>query len=306
VDRFVPEDGEPDFFCPPRADLGRPVAAYTSLARHEQPKPLAARLLPPLLISAGIIAALVIGTVVLQLVATNPLPPVALALGLPFLIGVALYLVFSIAFERSAFDHQCGYVGTQGCAFYSCKGSRDQLEPEQGFLYAQAAYLRVLTTHVFFEESYSYTNYVYIWTDRNNAALMEIRGMHGAHHHMPSLSSSYHLARVAEQVWSEYVLKVVLAKLAGGEAVDFPLSGDDCIRLRQGALQLHLQGKTQDFTPGDLAEMSIKEGHVALKEPGAQAGWFTESGFHRFEFADIANAQVFLLLMNQLFGIPIT
>lgn len=303
---LVPEDGDPDFFCDAPKKIGRVLTRYTSLATHVEPRSFVARFIPPTLISGGIIAVLLIATVLAQIFARNPFPALALAIGLPLLIFIVLFLVFSIAFERSGFGHACGYVGADGCAFYSCAGSRDHLEVEHVFRFKDAAHLRVRTTHVFFNNRYSHTNFYYVWTDADGVTLMEVGGSHESHDELPPITSSYHFAKQAENVWSAHLLKIVLAKLKEGGSYTFPLAADDYIRLRRDSLRLHLQGKIQEFSSDEITEMRIEQGHVSLKEPGARAGWFTESGIHRFEFGDIANAHVFILLMNKGFGIPIT
>jgi hypothetical protein len=306
-DQFVPLAGTPDFFHPPPLDIGKVLFSYTSLNTRTKPKPFAERFVPPAMISAGIIATIVIGLLFLQTGGPHRLPMLAIAIVLPMLILIVLFLCFTIGFDSTAFNHQCGYVGEHGCAYYTCEEIRENIAQSQVFLFRDAAYLRVKVTHVFREnqENYEHTGYSFVWTNEEEVELLVIYGSHTSHKREPPSSSSYRFGRAAEQVWCDHIQKNVLAILNQGGMVKFPLAGDNHIQIRPNSLWLHLKGKVQRFTAGDIAEMRITEGHVALKEPGAREGWFTDTGIYRFEFSDIANARVFLLLMNELFDVPI-
>ena len=55
-----------------------------------------------------------------------------------------------------------------------------------------------------------------------------------------------------------------------------------------------------------LSEIKVANGKVALKEEGAKEGRFFSAGVHSFSFGDLGNARVFLSLIEQVYGIPVT
>jgi hypothetical protein len=174
------------------------------------------------------------------------------------------------------------------------------------FLFKDADDLRVETTNHFYNGGYTHTTYSYVWTDDRDRQVFAVSGQHKALNKSPPRTDLYHFAQEAETSWSVYLLNRILGKLQAGGSWTFHLSGSNRIRIRSDLLQLTLRGNTQDFAPQDIAEMQIQNGQISLKEPGARAGWFTDTGIHHFSFAEVANARVFLLLVNHLFQVPIT
>src|SRR5207247_2620233 len=133
---------------------------------------------------------------------------------------VILLLVFGIAYQTMGFEHYCSYVGTKGCAIFTCSGQRRNIVNEQTLVF-QEAYdegvdLRVHTTHVIVNGSYSHTNYGYIWTNRDRKEVFTVGGTHNAHNDSPPSGSSYHLAEDAERTWSIFLLGKILPLLKSG------------------------------------------------------------------------------------------
>src|ERR1043165_9099715 len=295
---YGPPRGKPDFFRDAPKEIGQIHAAYTSLAKYVAPKSFATLFTMASVISGAIIFVLLIATIILQIVARHPLPWLALLLGFPVLSLLIILLVFGITFGSSGFSHYCAYVGTKGCAMFRCSGSRDKIVKKDVLIFDEAAHLRVQTTHVFVNGAYPNTNYNYVWTNRYGKEILAIADSHNSHNNPPPAGSSYHFAQAAEMAWSLFLLATILPELKAGGKYQFRLTGDNSITLRQDSLQLILNGKKQVFLPEHIAEMRIAAGVIVLKEPGSRAGWFTETGIHRFAFADLANARVFLLLMR--------
>jgi hypothetical protein len=303
---FIPDTGTPDFFRPAPPEIGKLITRHTSLTEEVQPQPIAVRLMYGGLITGGIMFLLLIGAVVVNLIARQPIPlfvTVLILFGLGVIVaGLTLWWVF----DSSYFTHYCAYVGQDGVAQYACMGDRDRSTKEEMLLFEYGADLRVSTTHHYMNGAYTGTHFNYTWTNRDNEKLFEITGMHGAENDMPPEANIFYFALESERIWSIHLLDKVLAKLKEGKTQKFRLSGENYILLRSDSLQLNLNGRQQEFSRRDLAEMRIQNGEITLKEPHSHEGWFTSTGVHQFAFAELSNARVFLLLMQSIFNIPIT
>jgi hypothetical protein len=296
---FAPaDDQDADFFQTAPKEIGPVDSAHTSLSRQTRSIPLSRRFLRAALLSGGLAALVAVGLVV------GARLPIADGIGLFFMFFVVV-MPFALipAFYTTRFDHYCGYVGSEGVAYFACKGSRDRVTARETLLYRDAAELRVVTTHEYLNGVYSQTVYAFSWTDTSGNSVFVINGKHHAEKKLPPVADKYHFALVAENGWSHHLLATGLSEIKRGGSFNFGLKGPDRICLRKDVLQLQLNGKTQDFSTQDLAECQIKGGVISLKEPGAKAGWLTSTGVHSISYADLANAKVFLSLLETQFGI---
>ena len=55
----------------------------------------------------------------------------------------------------------------------------------------------------------------------------------------------------------------------------------------------------------DIAEVRIDQGWVQVRRTDAREGWFSSSGIFKFPYGSLANAHLFLILMDQLVGVKI-
>jgi hypothetical protein len=164
--------------------------------------------------------------------------------------------------------------------------------------------MRCRIAHNYVNNVYRDTTYYYSWSDKTGATVFVLNGKHSAEHELPPPSDKYHFALAAEEAWSHYLLADILTSLQHGASYTFRLRGRDGICFHKDYLELTLNNKVQRFYPGDLTDIRVKEGTIALKEPGAKEGWFTSTGIHSFSFDELANARLFLMLVEQTYGIP--
>lgn len=302
AENFGPPGGELDFFQPPPKRIGTVRSAHTSLLRHQRATTMGTRLIYSAVITLVAVVVLVIVLFATEVTRRMDRFDVCMTFA-----GTVIFflLVFGISLVATQFSHFCGYVGTHGLAYTECSGSRRKITKKQSFSFDEAADLRTKLVHHYVNGVYQNTQYEFHWTDEEDAVLMSVTGSHTAHNAMPPDSSSYIFAVVAENHWSAYVTAKVLDTLESGGSYTFYLTGGGTLKLRSDMLRLRIGRNDQDFYPEDIAEMVISEGVIQLKEPGAKQGWFTSTGIHRFNFADLSNARVFLLLMEKLFDVPI-
>ena len=225
-----------------------------------------------------------------------------LFLKLPLLITpVALVVAFCL----TLFSHYNGYVGELGIAHFRCNGSRQNVKVRETFLFAPHYELRVQKKHQFYRGVYSYTFYKYTWNNDAGTSVCVLAGLHNFQDDTP-LQDKYRFALAAEERWSEYLLAAILPRIDAGETHVFRLQKRNTIKVNRDFLELELNKKVQRFTSNQLSEAKVANGKIALKEEGAREGWFLSKGVHSFAYSDLGNARVFLSLMEQVFGIPVT
>jgi hypothetical protein len=294
--RGRPEDA--DFLMPAPREIGPLCSAHTSLLKTTKNKPFWLRLLIGALLGVGTSALLAVGLLI--------------GLRLPVDAAVALFLGFSIVLTPVTvgftlyylrFRHYCGYVGERGLAYCTCAGSRKRVKRRETLLFADVDHLVASVTRQYRNFTYTGTIYFYIWADEAGNKVFRVNGTHQSERGLPPPQDQFHFALAAEEAWGLHLLESILPRLQAGEPYRFRLGSRDGIVVHKEYLELSLWGKVQRFAPEDLAEIRVQDGTITLKEPGARGGWFTSTGVHCFSFSDLANAQVFLLLMEKMYGV---
>jgi hypothetical protein len=290
-----------DFFVPQPPEIGRLRTAHTSLLVTTQPKGVGYRMLMGLIMAIGLTALV---AVLLKFGWEKPKDDIiywsllTLLISTPIAIGLGFYFTH--------FSHYCAYVGEEGIALFTCSGSRERVKIKDVFLFSNAEKIRVSGTRHYHNGFYTHTDFEYRWSDDQGQEVYAIRGKHTSEKNEPPLHDQYYFGLAAETAWSDYLLQQILPQIRAGQAYTFKLGKGKRIVFNKDFLELQVDGRAQRFYPQDLNEVRVKEGKVSLKEPGAREGWFTSSGVHTFSFADLANAQVFLLLVENVFGVPLS
>ncbi len=283
----LPEDL--DFFaaCPP--EIGPLQSAYTSLTLGRQPLAPGVRL-------ASIFTPLVVGLLLAALFISARLGGVA------FIVMLAALPVSLIIWAVTRFRHRCTYVGQLGVARYYCRGRRENITGNM-FLFADATELRTSQTRHYYNGAYTGTEYRYTWTDFHGQRVFNISGRYHSAKGNPKAKDPYHFAVAAEIAWSVYLLRQAPPQLADGGSIRFGLRGSDCIRLGDGFISLTRKGETITLRGDEIGRIRIQQGVVAILEPDAREGWFSSSGVYKFAYAELANAQFFIILIEHLFGV---
>jgi hypothetical protein len=288
--KALPPDA--DFFVPPPAEVGEIVSAYTTLRTGARPTAPTLRAATVIVCGA---AGLAIGLVVAVLTENSV---VFALLGVP-LGGVGVWL----GIHLTRFQHRCTYVGREGVARYGCSGSREKIEVREVFRFRDAAELLVSQTSRYVNGVYSGTQYSYSWNVVGGQLWYRIAGTHRCRDNPPPAGEPYRYALAAEAAWSNYLLAQVRTRLLMSETVPFSLGGSDWVRLGQRQLILCLKGQTIECDVEDIAEMRLHQGWFEVRRKDAQRGWFSSTGVFKFPYAHLANAQLFLFLLDQLLGL---
>jgi hypothetical protein len=282
-----------DFFVPPPAEIGEVVSAYTSLRKETQPMSPGTRL-------AGVLVAGAVGLAIGLVISLNIKNPF-FQLFWPVLLASIGLLVVLLA---TRFKHTCTYVAQEGVARFTCKGSREQMAG-QVFCFKDAAELRTSQTRHYTNGVYQHTQYSYTWTDIGGRGRFVLSGQHHSEAGTPPAKDAYHFATAAEQAWTLYMLGQVQAQLKMSGTIFFGLGGKNWVKLGERFISVHMSGVTTECDADDIAEVRIDQGWVQVRRRDAREGWFSSSGIFKFPYGSLANAQLFLILMDRLVGVRI-
>ncbi|MGG6263508.1 hypothetical protein ACQ4M3_04010 [Leptolyngbya sp. AN03gr2] len=215
--------------------------------------------------------------------------------------GIVLWLMLRGGFKLPV---ECSYVGEQGVAlyFWNTKRSGNQ---NSVLVFRQASELRTGGLRQYYGNTYMHTLFWFKWTNEQNQPVFEMSGVHQTKEGNPPLKNRYHFAIAAEAAWSLFALERAKATLAHGGAVRFPLLGTNALTVGNGFLEIVQQEMTERVTTSEIDRLSISQGVVTLRLKDAKSGFFGlgSSGIYRFDYTDIANAKLFLLLFGALVGV---
>jgi len=74
------------------------------------------------------------------------------------------------------------------------------------------------------------------------------------------------------------------------------------VRVGPGVIEFRMKGRTQTCRTEelDLDKLTIANGTVNFQRKDARVGWFSSDGVFAFEYANLANAHLFLFLLKRL------
>jgi hypothetical protein len=307
--RWTPPDGitnhgekslsdHDDFFAQPPPEIGDVMTAFTTLRTDKQPWTLGMRLAVGFFV--GCILA-VIGFFVGYAMSSQDVRE-----GLPLMIGLGvagLGIGILIVMAATGFSHRCNYIAREGIAEFKCSGNRDNVSSSSIFPFSEAAELRTTQVRRYYNGIYQGTNYSFIWSDRKGRHRYTISGTHNSERGQPAAKDNYHFASGAELAWSNYLLQYVSEQLQRDGFLHFNLGGADYVRVGPDYLELRVGGETTECATKDIGALSLMQGMFTIKRRDAKEGWFSSKGVFKFNYNSLANAQLFLFLLEKLTGL---
>lgn len=300
-DELAGHSGDPlphnaDFFVMPPEEIGALSSAGTTL--REGQKPMAPGLRAFVIIAATL-AGLLIGVGIDLLAGLQP--------GFWYFawpIGLSL-IALAICWFSTTFEHTCTYVGREGAARFVCSGQRDHITTNEVFLFRDATELRTSQVRRYKNGVYQGTDYTYTWTDVGGRTRFVVGGTHNSEQGNPHADDLYHFATASELAWSMSLLPQAERKMTMDEEIRFSLGGKDWVAVGAGYLRLNLGGEITDCDTEDIRSVSITNGTFTVKRKDAKEGWFTSRGVFKFDYSKLANAQLFMFVLDKLAGIQI-
>ncbi|MGF1578160.1 MAG: hypothetical protein ACFCD0_02225 [Gemmataceae bacterium] len=283
-----------DFFVPPPRELGRIFNANTTLETNLHPWPAWAYL-----VSMGAIA--LIGILIAwSIVYFAGVTSIAWQLCWYILLAA---IGMGIGFFIAHFSHECTYVGEFGIARFVCSGSRENVTKEELLIFEDAVDLRTGTVMHYTNGVYQNTAFSFDWSDASGKKLYSINGTHGSKEGFPESTNLYHFGLSAQASWTVYLLKHVEEELNEDGTVFFALKGTKYLKVGEGFVLFCLDGYEEHrvFTD-EIEDVTIGQGLIKFIPVGSKKGWFGGREGYQFKVSDLANAQLFYLLMEELVG----
>ncbi len=292
-----PLPGDADFFVSAPESIGPLRSAWTTLRTGKEPLNPGVRVL--VIFAVGLGAALLTAGVVLVCQVSEPFWMAAIPLG----VGAIAAL---ITLGVTGFKHTCTYVGRDGVARYVCTGGRDRLTTTEVFLFREALDLRTAQTHYYRNGVYQNTSFSYTWYDVGGRKRYVISGAHNSQNNTPPPTHYFHFAKAAEFAWTVFLSEDVDRQLQLSGSIHFNLTSGQWVRLGRGFLIIGLTAQPEELDARDIAVVQVQKGVVRIKRLDAEEGWFSSRGVYKFNFAGLANAQLFFFLLNKLVGVRVS
>ena len=288
-----PVHDDVDFFAPAPREIGPLRSAWSTLRVGKEPLNPAVR---AVLIAGVGLGGLLLGGGVALVCEMDDFWMFAVPIG-------AAAVGALVAWATTRFNHTCTYVGRDGVARFVCSGGRDNFTTREVFLFRDALDLRTAQTHYYRNGVYQNTSFAYTWYDVGGRKRYTISGAHNSHNNTPPPTHYYHFAKAAEFAWTVYLSEDVDRQLQLSGSIPFHLTGGQWLRIGRGFLTLGLGGQPVELDARDIGAVQVQKGVVRIKRVDAEEGWFSSRGVYKFDFAALANAQLFFFLLNKLAGV---
>lgn len=282
---------EVEFFAEPPPEIGKVKSAESTLRPGREPMSFPVRLL----IGVVLGGAIAFGGYYLGRSADEFDRQTYQGLGY-FFGAVAL----GIALLATRFKVICTFVGEEGTASFTLKGSRDGKPKVQLLQFAQAEELRARQTRQYVNGVYVGTRYDYNWTGPDKQHLWRVRGSYRQRKKGLKAGEPFRFLQAAELAWSVHYLERADKLLKSEGSIPFRVDGHRIVRVGPGFLEFHFGGEPVRLTREDIASVSLGSGTFQFKHKDAK--WYSLSGKYSFKYGNMANAKVFLLALEKLMG----
>lgn len=289
----VPLTPDQVFFREPPESIGNVLTAGTTLLAGKAPWSMAARLA----IAAGLAIVLPVITLLLTSLAGLNADDRTTPIVVGGIIGIVCGL---IALAVTRFKHVCTYVGSLGMSRHTLKGSSESDPDDEIFLFDDATDLFTSQTRHYTNGVYTGTQYNFEWKDHNGQRRFRLSGSYRSKEGNPKPKDPFHFARVGELAWSNYLLEVLQEELEQHGSVEFRVNRKDCVRIGPGFLEFRFKGRTDRVESDQIRKLQVAGGSFRIETHDAK--WFGSSGKFRFDYGSMANARVFLLVLESLAG----
>jgi hypothetical protein len=273
------------FFAPPPDEIGEVVTAHSTLQAGKRPKSLVSRLL----LALGLGSLVAVGVSYLD--TTTPLWSI-----------LAFLAVAGLTMLLTRFSHHVSYVGKEGVARAWCLGSPRRIKKTEVFLFRDADELRTGQTRQYTNGVYTGTSYTFTWTDAGGRKRYRLSGTYHGEKKPPKPKDPYHFAHRAEVAWSFFLFDRAGRALEQEGAIRFNLGGASWLALGPGFVDIGRKEGVERWTLDEIGGITAKDGTFKIKRKDAKEGWFSSQGVFSFPYAQMANAQLFLIAMERLLG----
>lgn len=228
------------------------------------------------------------------------------------LVGTLLGLAVGTALEN--FHHWVTYVGERGIARLTHTGNPDKIHREVLCFDAAADLRGSRTRHLDIRDDPAKRQDRFTcrfeWFDDAGRSLMVVSTSdHRFGDKVPSEAHFFHFGNAAESAWTAYRLPEARQRLRAGESVTFrifPVLLERRLKLTQASLTFCYGKKRDVWRTADIAEVECdrKKGVIRFRHIDAEPGWVSSKGIYEIAFGDLADVELFLVLLREFHGHP--
>jgi len=281
---------EMDFFLEPPAEIGDAVYVGSTLVRGQ-------KTFGPLARTVICLATTFVAWTVVALGFLQVHHDVLVANMFGFIAGVFGLI---IALDFTKFHHTCSFVGREGIARLTVRGSRNAKPGVELLVFHNAAHLYTGETKKYLKGAYANTSYYFNWYDSTGNQLLQLVGRYTSEAGTPVSNSPFHFAAAAETAWSDYLFDALPSEVQESGPIDFPINQRDFVRVGRGFIEFLFNGTLQRVEGEDLKHASLENGLFSFKTSDAR--WYSSKGTFSFSYARMANARLFLWVVQSLLG----
>ncbi len=296
------------FFAPPPAEIGSLLSAASSLKAGESPKQRdgyatyldwTSSLIFAFLAGMGSILLLYMLIIPYNIFDSNPGRYGNLREAIALV--VALFVLWRCSSKVAIALASCSYVGTNGVAEYLWDDTLIERQKPRLLRFENAAELRVTQARIYINNAYMHTTYIYHWTDKVGKTVYILNGLYRQNQKKLTREQiRYIFTTASEDAWSVFALERAKSELNQHGLVRFNAKDNNALILGNGFLEIQQRGETVRLNADELARVSIANGVVTIAHKDAKRNLFGSQGFYKFDYYDIANAKLFLGLLNAL------
>ena len=136
--------------------------------------------------------------------------------------------------------------------------------------------------------------------DTNGKKVFVLTGKYNSRKSTPAAASPYWFAVASELAWSRYLLPKLQEDFESNGYVEFAVSSGESVRVLAGALEFVRKGEATRIEAHEIKTLSLSGGSFSIAHKDAK--WFSSKGKYHFNYANMANARLFLMSVEMLLG----
>lgn len=209
-----------------------------------------------------------------------------------FITVLCVVLPWALRRRRSS------YVGTNGLQEYV---KNHLTGPKSSVVrFDECTQLQVARTRHFYNGVYTGTQYSYVWWGPSGQRAFTIAGSYNDQQtRVPGEPVSFAFA--AESAWTAHKIADVDRQIATTGMARFNV-GADYVGIGKGFLEVGWRGQTVRLPRPEIQSLTFERGWLVIKRLGAQEGWFSSDGVFRFPVSNMADLQVFMIVLAEQTG----
>jgi len=203
--------------------------------------------------------------------------------------------------RKTRYEAETTYLGELGIERLRVQGRPDATPSREAFLFDDIAELRIsLVRWLMHGNVHVATKFEYNWTDFQQQTVYKIEGMVGAKEFPIEQGHAWHLAQFAEKAWTDFVYGRLQEEYRRIRCMTFVINKWKSILVGDGFLEYRTSGSTERFQVKDLETATLVDGWFTFSPRDSVR--FGRSAKIKFRYSELANAQAFIMALDEFLG----